>query len=454
MNENPESLPKLRNDIELLPASIQGKRVVVARDSLGLIREPIVLQGAMLEFLSLIDGIRDIRDIQLALMKRRGGVLVSSGEVKMTLDQLDEIFLLDTPRYRRERERIVREYSFLEVREPAHAGEAYAAEPGKLRTMLDDILSSREAPSGDAEPRISEQHSNRQQPSSSKQPSGSDQPSIDERTLEEELAATLSRGRLAALVAPHIDLQVGRRVYASAYRAVKELSPHPPKRIVVLGTGHNLSEHLLSLTVKDFKTPLGRVTTDRDLVKRLKEAAGEIAAPDDIAHRSEHSIEFQIIFLQHLFGSDFTLLPVLTGSFHKILEEVSGPSKIPLMNEFLKTIGAWMEETPGETLLVAGVDLSHVGPKFGHQGDASYMLPDAKKHDNILIDAMCEGNLDEFWAEIKRAGNRYNVCGFSPIACLLELLQGNAGYRLDYDVWREEATRSAVTFTAAVFVEK
>ena len=423
MSENHESIPRLRNDIELLPASAQGSRAVIVRDSLGLIPKPIVLQGAILEFLSLLDGTRDIGEIQLALMRSRGGVLVSSGEMEKILDQLDDAYLLDTPRYRRERERIVREYALLDLRTPFHAGEAYPAESGELHNMLDDILYTGESSSDDG------------------------------IIPEEDLKTKHRSGRLAAVVAPHIDLRVGRRVYASAYGAVKELSPHPPKKIVVLGTGHSLSGHLLSLTVKDFETPLGRVTTDRDLAMLLKEAAGDIATPDDIAHRSEHSIEFQLIFLQHLFGSDFTLLPVLIGSFHEVLEEVSAPSEIPSMNDFLQTLGSWMDETPGETLLVAGVDLSHVGPKFGHRKDASYMLPDAEKHDNILIDAMCGGNLGDFWAEMRLAGNRFNVCGFSPIACLLELLRGKPGDRLDYDVWREGATRSAVTFTAAVFVE-
>ena len=35
---------------------------------------------------------------------------------------------------------------------------------------------------------------------------------------------------------------------------------------------------------------------------------------EDYCHAVEHSIEFLVVFLQHLFGSDIRILPVLCGS--------------------------------------------------------------------------------------------------------------------------------------------
>src|SRR4030042_836439 len=105
--------------------------------------------------------------------------------------------------------------------------------------------------------------------------------------------------------------------------------PQPPRRSLRLGTGHSLGASFFSMTAKDFETPLGRVRTDKSEVRRLISASGPLAAPDDFSHRSEHSLEFQLIFLQRLFGSDFTLLPILCGSFQDELPRRRRAADIP-----------------------------------------------------------------------------------------------------------------------------
>jgi hypothetical protein len=57
----------------------------------------------------------------------------------------------------------------------------------------------------------------------------------------------------------------------------------------------------------------------------------------------------------------------------------------------------------------------------------------------------------DFWEENRQVGDRYNVCGFSAIAILLEILGPSRGHLLKYDVWREEPTKSAVSFAAIAF---
>lgn len=400
-----ESIPKLRTDIEFIPVSYQGERAIFVKDSLGLIEKPVLLKGEVVEFLSLIDGKRNIRDFQVELMRRKGGVFVSSEEVEQLLLELDYAFLLDSERYRQKKDKIIEQYSLLEVRTASHAGNAYPADPGELGTYLDSFF------------------------------------------LEKE-SSRLKEKEVIALISPHIDLKAGKRVYARAYQ---EIVNSAPASVMILGTGHSIQDPLFSLTEKDFETPLGRVKTDRDCVRNLKEAGKGVICDSDIAHRSEHSIEFQLIFLQHLFGSDFSLIPILCGSFHKVLEEGSRPSEIPGMDDFFTALGLSVTEHPSETLLVAGVDFSHIGPKFGHSQSASSMLLETKDHDKLLIDAICKKDVERFWLESRRIKGMYNVCGFSAIACLLEVLNDVRGYLLDYDIWQEETTRSAVSFAAITF---
>jgi AmmeMemoRadiSam system protein B len=267
--------------------------------------------------------------------------------------------------------------------------------------------------------------------------------------MDEKRPDVLERKQAFALVAPHIDLEVGKKIYANAYKGLEGFSP---KKILLLGTGHNLSESYFSLTKKDFITPLGRAHTDRDWIKRLKKTCPPgLIAPHDIDHKNEHSLEFQILFLQHMFGCDFKLFPVLCGSLHPVLQRFSSLGEIPGMSDFISGLRLFLGDENGPALIVAGVDFSHIGPKFGHRETATSLLLEAKEHDRSLLDAICQGNRIAFWSEVQKQNNKYNVCGFSTLALLLELVSDKTGYVLGYDFWMEEATQSAVSYAALVF---
>jgi AmmeMemoRadiSam system protein B len=403
------SVPQMRTDLEFIPTSFQGQKALLVRDSLGLIRRPVVLQGEALSLVALIDGKRSLREIQVELVRRRKGELVDVEHVEQFIRELDAAYLLQSGHYAQEKGRVLAEYSSLEVREPAHAGVSYPAAASDLGLYLDSILNAAEG----------------------------------EKSV-------LPKDNICGLVAPHIDLETGRRVYGRAYGTIRGLRP---RRVFLLGTGHSLDDGFYSLTEKDYDTPLGRVKTDRAAVRKLKKAGTPVISPSDISHRREHSLEFQVIFLQRLFGSSFSLVPVLCGSFAPELERVSQPSQIAGLDGFLGTLKRLYQEGRSGSLVLAGVDFSHIGPKFGHRERASALLLEAKEHDRHLIETFCRGDIQAFWAESRKARDRYNVCGFPALATLLEILPGAKGLCLDYEFWREEPTQSAVSFAAIVLTE-
>jgi len=400
------SIPRLRADLNIIPVSYQGRRAFVVRDALGMIEKPVLLQGEALELIGLIDARKSLRDIQLELIRQRKGSFVSFEEVAQVFAELDSLYLLESDRYHLEKKRIMTAYERLKVRPAALKGKAYPDSPEMLREFMESILNRDDACvpiKPDKKPR--------------------------------------------ALVSPHIDLAVGRKVYACAYNAVRDMKP---EYVVLLGTGHSLADSFYSLTEKDFETPLGIVRTEKEWAGALKSAHSRAVASNDFAHRTEHSIEFQLVFLQHLFGSGFTLLPVLCGSFQEVLPTSDSAGDIPAVRDFLHSLRSLINEHSEETLIVAGVDFSHIGFKFGHEKPASVTMPGAENHDRALIDALCRGDARRFWGGVKQLGNRYNVCGFSCLASLMELLPGTKGKCLDYHFWNEEATQSAVSFAAAV----
>ncbi len=403
-----KEIPRLRTDIDIIPTVYRGEKVFLVKDSLGIIPDPVLLRGEALQFIGLIDGKRDIREIQLEMMRRRGGIFVRIEDISGMLSELDAAFLMDSDNYRKRKAVLIREYSRQDIRNAFLAGKSYPEKPDDLTSYIESILISDEG--------------------------GSDR---------------LGGRKVLALVAPHIDLEVGKKIYARAYQAVKDVFP---QKVLLLGTGHSLQESYLSLTTKDFLTPWGRIRTDKQWVERLIRGGGpDVVSSHDMDHRNEHALEFQLLFLHHLFGDDFTLVPVLCGSFHRVLHDVSRPKEIPGMEGFLSELKHFIEAENESLLIVAGVDLSHIGPKFGHRRTASSLLWEAKEHDKSLLEKIGGGDVQGFWRQVQRVNNKYNVCGFSSLAILLELFEGKEGQILGYDFWREEPTQSAVSFAALVF---
>jgi hypothetical protein len=402
-----KDIPRLRNDIDIFPTTYQGEKAVLVKDPIGLFKNTVVLRGEALQIIGLIDGKKDAKEIQLELVRQRGGVFVSLEAVQDMICQLDAAFLLDGASYRKKRNELVKEYARLDTREAALAGLSYPGEADKLKDNIRSIMALG------------------------------------------QISSTGWEGKkIAALVAPHIDLESGKTVYAKAYQVIKGASP---KRILLLGTGHKLQESFLSLTDKDFVTPLGRIKTDKDWVLRLKKAGSRVISPYDITHKNEHSLEFQLLFLQYVLGTNFSLIPVLCGSFNHVLGQVSRPSEIPGMADFLSALKLCVKDSRYPTLIVAGVDFSHIGLKFGQRYPAASLLLDAKAHDRSLVEDICEGDVEGFWRKVQKENNRYNICGFSTLALLLELLAGKKGRLLGYDFWMEDETQSGVSFAAVAF---
>jgi len=396
---------KLRTDLDIQPFYYEGEKALLISDHLGLLKSPLLLRGAGLEILSLIDGQREERDIQLEFLRRQGYQLGGADLVREILDQFKSLGLLDDEEFRRKKQALVEEFSRCPERKAALAGEAYPAEPDKLREFLGEILS---------------------------------------------IASTSQEGKdpdtnrpLRALVAPHIDLRAGQRLYSLAYQTLKGKNY---QRVVVLGTGHQLETGVLSISEKDFRTPLGLVRNDREVSARLKKAAGALAEATDFGHRQEHSVEFQLLFLQYLLGNDFKLVPVLCSSFYAYHEVARRPAEIPGLEPFLTELKNLAAE--GKTLFVAGVDLSHVGLKFGHPRTASQMKEETVSFDHNLIEALLTADPVQFWHYARPAGETYNVCGYSALALLVEIFQQHQVVFLGYDLAEEKATASAVSFAA------
>jgi MEMO1 family protein len=398
-----------RRDLELFPVQQDKEQFIVIKDALGLVEEGKALSFDLYWIMTLLDGTKSLRDIQMELIRNRGGVLVGVDELEELIAHLDESFLLDTARYREAKKHIENDFFASKIRPCSHCGSSYPREASELKIRLDEII-------------------------------------------ESQAVVSTSQGNLKALIAPHIDLSVGSGVYGSAYQQLKNISP---SRVIILGVGHRMTKGLFCLTEKDFQTPFGIVTNDRGAVKKLEQAGSKIISENDFVHKAEHSVEFQVIFLQHLLAKDsFTIIPILCGSLIASLSEYTREAYREAALPFLLVLSELIREKGKETLIVAGVDFSHTGPKFGHNMSASYLEFQSKQHDKKLLNALSKGDPDSFWEESIGVKDKFNVCGFSAMATLLEVLPPLNGKVLKYQTWHEQLTQSAVSFSAVAFTCK
>ena len=402
-----DKLPRVRQDLEFIPIQQGDQMVIAVRDHLGLVSEGTALPSDLFELVTLLDGCHSTRDLQMHMMRKKGGVLVGIDEVEAILAQLDQYYLLESDRFLEAKKKIINEFISRPVRLCSHCGLSYPAKREELGQKLEEILSL-----SDVETRS-------------------------------------SPGAAIALVAPHIDLSVGKKGYSNAY---KWLGAFDASRVILLGVGHQMREGLFCLTNKDFQTPLGLVSTDKKAVRKLERIKSEAVAPDDFPHRTEHSLEFQILFLKHLMEKrKFSIVPILCGSLWNQPSSCNRDVFLEKAEPFLKELRHLLEDKETPTLVVAGIDLSHIGPKFGHDVPAAYLKIEAQEHDRALLNALVRLDRNAFWDEAVRVHDKYNVCGFTALACLLEILPPSKGTLLHYEMWFEPPTQSAVSFCAVGF---
>ncbi len=410
--------PRLR-PVEAFPVQQDGKALICLRDPQHF-AQPLVVSPSTYFILSHFDGTHSLIDIQEAYCRKFGDLLFSE-DLKKIIGLLEDHCYLYSERFLEHQGKIIEEFRRLPTRPPAHAGTVYKEEPADLRAQLEGYFQS---PDGPGQPN---------QESSNRTP--------------------------RAIVAPHIDFHRGGPCYAWSY---KELADGPGADLyILLGTSHCGGESPFTATLKDFVTPLGTVETDKEFVRELQKNYGGDLFAEEHLHRTEHSLEFQVVFLQYVAQRQaelsekhgaFKIVPILVSSFHPMVQSRTLPEKDPRTGGFLKALRGLVEKEARRVCFIAGVDLAHVGTQFG---DREPVTPDflkwVEEEDRRLIEKLAALDAQGFFHEISKDQDRRRICGFSPLYSLIQLLDGSQGRFLRYNQAFTPETGSAVTFTSVIF---
>jgi len=403
--------PRLRRDLQVVPLIYEERRVIVFLDPFKLSGGDVALDAGLYPLLEKLNGRYDRPGLRDALADLRPDGAPTLEEIDALLARLDELFLLDSEQFQKKMQELRDEFHRNPDREPVFAGKAYSAEPDALRAWI--------------------------------------------KKLEEELPVPAGRSpgaTVTGLLAPHIDTAVAGPVYVDVYRRIKA---QRCDRVIVLGINHREQNGLYSVLNKGFLTPFGRIAPDRDFIESLTDGLPPgTLAPDDFGHKVEHSIEFQTVFLRHYLGPSFAIVPVLCGGLQDIMNgdtSLLGDDRFRAMYERLNRLIA---DSDGRTLVIAAVDFSHIGFKFGHGTSADDLLPRAREQDRNILSLITQGDAEEIYRVARDTGDPYNVCGLPAIILFTLLMRKSTGETLVHETYREEATDSAVTYASMMFERK
>jgi AmmeMemoRadiSam system protein B len=402
--------PRLRG-VEAVPTEHEGQPYVALRDPAGYTPSVIMVPVGLLEIVALFDGSHPIVDIQAELM-RRHGELVTRENIERLVTMLDEHGFLDSPAFSARRAAIDREFLDAPSRAATHAGGAYADDPAALRAAMDAFFTAADGPG--------------------------------------PIGVVNGGAAVRGLVAPHIDFHRGGAAYAWAYRDLAERGD--ADLFVIFGTCHAGMADPFALTRKDYDTPLGPARVDREFVDALAARSRQDCFASEVAHRNEHSIEFQAVFLQYLYAGrrDVTVVPVLTSFVHEALARRRGPEDDPRVRAFLDALGETAAASRRRVAFIAGADLAHMGPRFGDPEPVSAEeLETIGREDRAMLQAVEAGDAGGFFESVRRDDDRRRICGLSPIYTLLRALGGAQGTLRRYGQWPDP--EGVVTFASVVY---
>ena len=399
-------LPPLRNNLDFLPSPVPDRPGLVIRDPFQYSDATLIVPPGLVACLEFFDGEHSSLDLREYLVRATGELDVGQIEEHLA-ETLSAAGFLDDEAFLRKKEETERAFAAAPLREAAHAGSGYPEEKSDLIRTFDEYLA----------------------------PAPPD----------------LRDSKLLAIAAPHVSPFGGVDSYRAAYSA---LSPSDAERtFVILGTSHYGAPDRLGLTRKPFVTPFGETIPDIGLIDEIQTRSGDAAAMEDYCHAIEHSIEFQVVFLQHLFGPKIRIVPILCGSYAASIYDGGAPEQNDHVNRMLGTLGEIAAREGDHLLWVLGIDMAHMGRRYGDRFPATAGRDEMEQvaaRDQARIARMESGDAGGFWELVQENQDDLKWCGSAPIYTFLKAVPQARGRLLHYQQWNIDE-QSVVSFAGMSF---
>jgi AmmeMemoRadiSam system protein B len=400
-----KKMSRLRTNLDFMPSPVPDRPGLLIRDAYRYSDVTLVVPPGLVECLRCFDGETTELELRADLVRITGDLQV--GELQQSLvDALASSGFLEDETYERMRDARHREFAEEPKRQPSHVGSAYPEEPDVLRETLGGWMNGAR-PDG-ARP-------------------------------------------LVGIAAPHVSPEGGWKSYQAAYGALRP--EYRDRTFVVLGTSHYGQPERFGMTRKPFVTPLGESAVDLRMVETLVNEAPGAILMEDYCHSIEHSIEFQVLFLQYCYGPDIRILPILCGSYARSIYKGGAPEDDENVRRFLGSLGDLAAREGDRLFWVLGIDMAHMGQRYGDRfvavADQGEMAQVAER-DRLRIDRVNAGDAAGFWDLVQERQDELKWCGSSPVYTFLRAVPQARGELNRYEQWNIDE-QSVVSFAGISF---
>ncbi len=214
---------------------------------------------------------------------------------------------------------------------------------------------------------------------------------LDAATISEPLPETIVAG-----IVPHAGWAFSGSLAAMVFLAIRQ-QHEKAHTFVIFGAAHSYFGGMPAVYDRGFwSTPLGDVPVDEELAE---EVLGMGPAESNCnAHRSEHSLEVQVPFIQYLFAGA-KILPILV------------PPTVQAITLGDNLGGIIQKNKQKKIICIGSTDLTHYGPHYGFMPEG--LGQDALKwadtvNDKKFIDLALELEPQSLLAG---AAENHNACG-------------------------------------------
>jgi hypothetical protein len=392
-------------NLDFMPSPVPDRPGLLIRDPFQYSDTTLIIPPPLVQTLELFDGEATELDLKKRLVEITGELDVS-GWVNHLTEALSQAGFLHDGRFDQMREARHRAFAESPVRAAAHAGSAYPEDAGAMRSVFDGYLDGATADGG---------------------------------------------GPVLGIAAPHVSPDGGFQSYRDAYSALP--AANRGHTFVILGTSHYGQPERFGLTRKNFVTPFGEAVTDAAIVDELARNAPEAIEMEDFVHSTEHSIEFQVAFLQHRYGPGVHIAPILCGAFARSIYEGGLPEDDDRVHRFFGALGEIAAREKSRLTFVLGVDMAHMGRRYGDRFSATagrdeMMLVDAR--DRGRIERINAGDAGGYWELVRERQDDLKWCGSAPFYTFLRTAGPVRGELRRYQQWNID-DQSVVTFAALSF---
>jgi len=198
--------------------------------------------------------------------------------------------------------------------------------------------------------------------------------------------------RLVGLVSPHAGYMFSGQTAARGFAFMAQ--DGVPDTVVIIGPSHQLVTRASAAVQTEgaWETPLGLTSIDAEVAAGVAAACEGIAVGADFFW-AEHSLEVQLPFLQHLYGENLKIVPVM------MIDQSAATARAVGQAVGQALVGR-------NAVIVASTDLSH------------YVSPDAAaQQDQLLIGQITALDPDGLVALARQP--RMSMCGYGAVAAML-----------------------------------